>query len=195
MVSILISVYNQDPTLFVQDLLSQLEGSDYQYEILIGNDCSDSKFVPLLSKLEELPGVSCFHAKENIGRSRIRNTIAGLARYPYLLFIDGDASVQSDNFIKEYLNEAGKGKVLCGGTAYLSEPPEKKEELLRWKYGVSREALAAKQRALKPYSSFSSFNFLIPAEEFDKIRFNEKIRRYGHEDTLFGIELENRSIA
>lgn len=195
MVSILISVYNQDPGHLVQDLSSQLEDSDYQYEILIGNDCSESKFMPLLSKLEKLPGVSCVNSNENIGRSRIRNKLAGIARYPYLLFIDGDASVQSDNFIKEYLSKAEKGKVLCGGTAYLSEPPVKKEELLRWKYGVSREALTAKLRALKPYGSFSSFNFLIPAEDFDKIRFNEKISRYGHEDTLFGIELENRNIA
>lgn len=194
MISILISIFNEDPTLLVQDLSSQLERSGFPYEILIGNDCSESKYVPVLSKLEEMAGVSCFHSPENIGRSRIRNTIAGMANHPFLLFIDGDARVNNESFIDVYLENADPGIVLCGGTAYFSEPPGNKEKLLRWKYGVSREAKTAKQRESKPHSSFSSFNFLIPAEIFLKVRFNEGIKRYGHEDTLFGIELERGGI-
>ena len=36
---------------------------------------------------------------------------------------------------------------------------------------------------------FLSNNFLIEKIVFEKVRFNEKIRNYGHEDTLFGVEL------
>ncbi len=178
----------------VRDLLPQLEGLDIPFEILIGNDCSDSKFIPIFSSLDQLKGVRCFHAEENLGRSKIRNTMARQAQYPYLLFIDGDAMIQSETFIADYLENAEPGKVICGGTAYTNEIPEKREEELRWKYGVVREARSAKERGIRPFSGFSSFNFFIPTEVFKTIGFNEAILRYGHEDTIFGIELERQGV-
>jgi hypothetical protein len=38
-------------------------------------------------------------------------------------------------------------------------------------------------------------NFLINKTVFDKIRFDENISKYGHEDTLFGFELKKENIA
>jgi hypothetical protein len=38
-------------------------------------------------------------------------------------------------------------------------------------------------------------NFLIPKTVFQDIRFEERIRHYGHEDTLFGMELQRRGIS
>ena len=193
MVSVLISVYNQDPSSLVHDLLIQLEDSGSPFEIILGNDASDSKFMPIFRGLEGLNGVIVFHADINLGRSKIRNTLASQAKYPYLLFIDGDAGIKSSDFVSSYLDKARADTVICGGTAYSDTAPETQDELLRWKYGVAREARPAIRRVQKPYSSFSSFNFFIPAEVFDDIRFNEKILRYGHEDTIFGIELENKN--
>jgi len=195
MVSILVSVYNQDPSPFVQDLLNQLEEQDKAFEILIGNDASDSNFMPRYNSLEENQGVSFFHAENNLGRSKMRNTLASQAKYPYLLFIDGDAMLYSAGFISAYLEKAEPHRVICGGTAYHEEPPEKDEELLRWKYGINREARPAARREQNPYSSFSSFNFFLSTEVFEKIRFRESISRYGHEDTIFGIELEREGVS
>ena len=37
-------------------------------------------------------------------------------------------------------------------------------------------------------------NFLLPASVFHSIRFDERLLQYGHEDTLFGMELRQRNI-
>ena len=37
-------------------------------------------------------------------------------------------------------------------------------------------------------------NFLIKKELFQNIRFDERLTKYGHEDTLFGLELAKRGI-
>ncbi len=194
MISILISIFNHDPSLLVKDLYTQGQKLDQPYEIIIGNDSSDSKFMPVFNELDKLEGVSCYHSVKNIGRSRIRNTLAGMAKYANLLFIDGDAEVISERFIQQYIATSESGMVLCGGTAYWDKAPIDKEEVLRWKYGFKREAMSAEHRNIKPYSSFSSFNFLIPADVFKENNFDENITRYGHEDTLFGMELEKKNI-
>lgn len=45
-----------------------------------------------------------------------------------------------------------------------------------------------------PYASFSAFNFLIEKHTFNAISFDESLLEYGHEDTLFGLELKYRNI-
>lgn len=57
--------------------------------------------------------------------------------------------------------------------------------LLHWKYGTIREPRPGEGSG----KMFLSNNFLIEKTVFEKVRFNEKIRNYGHEDTLFGLEL------
>ncbi|MBK9012976.1 MAG: hypothetical protein IPM82_02230 [Saprospiraceae bacterium] len=37
-------------------------------------------------------------------------------------------------------------------------------------------------------------NFLIPRQLFLEIQFDETLRQYGHEDTLFGMELARRQV-
>jgi len=194
MVSVLISVYNQDPGTLVRDIYSQLQDLDKPFEIIIGNDYSDSKFMPLFDSLEELSHIKCFHPDKNLGRSKIRNALAKQARYENLLFIDGDALVLKEDFLSVYMQYADSVSVICGGTAYYEDPPEERQEILRWKYGVKREARAAKIRNQSPHSGFSSFNFLVPASVFNKIKFDESIVRYGHEDTIFGIELQKENV-
>ena len=55
----------------------------------------------------------------------------------------------------------------------------------RWKLSYRRK---------HPYASFATFNFLIQKKLFLGIRFDERCKRYGYEDTLFGFELERRGI-
>jgi len=189
MISILISVYNTDPSQLVRDLASQLERSDLPGEIIVGNDYSESTFMPLFQKLEEIKLVRVFHSPQNLGRSKIRNKLSELASFENLLFIDGDAEVKSSNFIRKYVDIIGTGEVICGGTAYCERSEVKENEILRWKYGVKREVVSAEKRNINPYNSFSSFNFLISASVFKRLKFNEEILKYGHEDTIFGLDL------
>ena len=64
----------------------------------------------------------------------------------------------------------------------------------RWKYGKSREQKTAKVRREFPYHSFSSCNLFIRKEIIQRICFSEKLLQYSHEDTLFGLELQQLSI-
>ena len=45
-----------------------------------------------------------------------------------------------------------------------------------------------------PYHSFKSNNFLIRKSIFSKIRFNENITSYGHEDTQLSLEFKKNKI-
>ncbi len=92
----------------------------------------------------------------------------------------------------EYIGE--NDIVVSGGTAYSANPPEEAELYFRWFYGQKRELKSAQIRMKNPYNSFSTFNFLISAKVFKKVSFNEQIRSYGHEDTLFGLELKNKCV-
>ena len=49
---------------------------------------------------------------------------------------------------------------------------------------------SAELRNKEPYQSFVGFNFMIRKEIFNKIKFDESLKEYGHEDTLFGFRLK-----
>jgi hypothetical protein len=66
--------------------------------------------------------------------------------------------------------------------------------LLRWKHGKSREEFTAEERIKSPNKSFMTNNFLISVNLFNKIKFNEEMEGYGHEDTLFGYDLKKNNI-
>ena len=54
---------------------------------------------------------------------------------------------------------------------------------------VERTTKAA-ERNKHPHAGFSTFNVLIEKSVFSKIRFNEELKQYGHEDTLTGLPVE-----
>jgi glycosyltransferase involved in cell wall biosynthesis len=194
MLSVLIPVKDWNPTALVESLANQLIHCGCPFEILVSDDsnnCESSEFYELLSKL---PGISYFTRQHPLGRSANRNFLASKAKYNYLLFIDGDAGCENQNFIRNYLERLNAHSVLCGGTLYLDMPPQDKNCLLRWKYGKKREQVAARERNENPWKSFSTFNFLIPSKVFHRFHFDESIKGYGHEDTLFGIRLKQAGI-
>ena len=99
-----------------------------------------------------------------------------------------------DKYIHRYLPYCnGERVVVCGGTSYRPNPPAR-DCLLRWTYGTRCEIRSAAERNKHPNAQFSTFNFLIQKELFSEIRFNELLRNYGHEDTLFGFELRKKNI-
>lgn len=192
MISVLIPVYNYDISFLVDCLHQAVTDSESVAEIIIGADGCDSGFLKSYKDLEKLEGVSLLVSNTNIGRAAIRNRLAEKASGNHLLYIDADALIQGNAlpFIQNYLDHLDEAPVLCGGTAYRSVRPDDPDRYLRWNYGVHREQRSARKRNKNPYSSFSGFNFMVDKSVFLKLRFNEELHKYGHEDTLFGYQLK-----
>ncbi len=195
MLSVLIPVYNFDITQLVNSLHLQLMSAKIPFEIILGDDASPEVYQN--KALSALTGVQYTRYENNLGRSKIRNTLAKRAQYPYLLFMDCDAAVASTTFIDNYLQKIREIEedifVINGGIGYRSEPPEKNQHL-RWFYGKQREQLEASVRDSHPYRSFTPFNVLMTKKIFATVIFDESFTTYGHEDTLFGLALAKNNI-
>ncbi|MBO4550055.1 MAG: glycosyltransferase family 2 protein, partial [Bacteroidaceae bacterium] len=180
----------------VRQLLQQLPEDA---EIIVGDDCSivNCQLSIVNDKLK------LFRPSHNLGRAAIRNALAREAKGDWLLFIDADAEVRSNAFIKKYMDVAyttdanvtpAAFQVICGGTGNLPECP-RPEARLRYDYEVKAEKrLTLSFRREHPYAQFTTFNFLIRRDLFLSIGFDETLKEYGHEDTLFGMELKKRGI-
>lgn len=194
MLSILIPVYNYDINPLVNELNRQAVASQILFEILVVDDASDSKYQQLNQGIGELSTVQYRTLEKNIGRSRIRNSLAELAKYSYLLFMDCDSMPINEQYIQNYITRLAPDTLLYGGRVYESDAPKDRKYYFHWYYGTRREATEAKTRRTRPYDSFMTNNFLIPKRIFQTIRFEEQLTQYGHEDTLFGLELKKRGI-
>lgn len=193
--SILIPVFNFDVRLLVQELQQQAERLSMPVEILCFDDASEPRFKSQNAAVSKLPEVHYRLLPNNLGRSRIRNLLAREARYDYLLFLDCDSAVPDQHYLQAYADEMAADTLLYGGRIYQAEPPSDPSLMLHWKYGSQREATAAEERQKQAYHSFMTNNFLIPRQLFQNIRFDERLRQYGHEDTLFGMELRRLEIS
>ena len=199
MLSVLIPIYNHDVNNLVTTLDQQLTQSGIPYEIILADDCSDNlDYRKRNENLSRLASVQYIQNQSNMGRAKIRNRLADAAQYPYLLFIDCDATVQHQDYIKKNLEAIEKMHkeplfVINGGIAYQAEKPDSKY-FLRWYYGKKREEESADKRASQPYHHFTPFNVVITKSLFQCINFDESLTSYGHEDTLFGCQLKEQEI-
>ena len=197
MLSILIPVYNFDIRNLVTELHSQAMNENIPFEIVVVDDASDKGMCIVNREISSLQNVVYKELPQNIGRSKIRNKLSSFANYEYLLFIDSDAHVPNNTFIKEYIRECNGEVVVCGGMGYASEYKQYENKSgfgLRLKYGNHRECKTAYERSLAPNNSFMTFNFMISKSILQKVSFDESLIHYGHEDTVFGLELKQHSI-
>jgi glycosyltransferase involved in cell wall biosynthesis len=194
-ISLLIPVYDYDIVALVHSMKSALGKVPELCEILIGNDGSSPEYRKKYRSLEG-DGVKVISSLKNIGRAAIRNRLALEAKGDFLLFIDADAMLPgtAEAYILKWLPMISVSRVLCGGTLYHESPPGDPDKLLRWKYGKKKEQMKAVERNKHPHASFSTFNVLIDKTVFSKIRFNEELKQYGHEDTLMGYQLKKAGI-
>lgn len=194
MISILIPVYNFEVTNLVKNLVEQAKACGVEYEILCFDDGSEEKYKKAHRGLADLEGVRYKEMPKNLGRSAIRNTLANAAKYPYLLFMDGDSKVVREDYVQHYIDTLEPGTLLYGGRIYDDEMPNDPSLHFHWQYGRQREQVPASERQQRPYHAFQTNNFLIPRLIFERIRFDESLKQYGHEDTLFGFELKRSAI-
>ncbi len=177
----------------VDELHRQRQELSILSEIILIDDASEDIYRQQNRKLRS---IATYHElKQNVGRSKIRNLFLDYAQYDYLLFLDGDSVILNPYFISEYIQaiQLLQSKIICGGRKY----PEKslgREKMLRWKYGTKRETIDLLERKKHPNRSFMTNNFIIEKNILKKIKFDETLINYGHEDTLFGFELKKRGI-
>jgi glycosyltransferase involved in cell wall biosynthesis len=194
-ISLLIPVLNYDIIALVHSMKTALREVPEFFEILIGDDGSSPEYAEKYHSLET-ENVRVVSSGKNIGRAAIRNKLAMEAKGDYLLFIDADVMMPgtAEAFITQWIPVAREAKVICGGVIYHESPPGDPDKILRWKYGRHREQKSAAERNKNPHAGFSTFNVLIEKSVFSKIRFNEELKQYGHEDTLFGYQLNKAGI-
>lgn len=190
MISVCIPVFNFNVTALVEEIVKQSLQLDVPIEIVIIDDCS-SDFKTENKRLAQK--VKYIELSENIGRAKIRNRFLEHVEYDFLLFLDCDSLVVKEDFLVKYLEALEKKpKVICGGRIYPEKPARNK--MLSWKYGIHKESKPAEDRKINPNKSFMTNNFVVSKACLNSIMFDERITKYGHEDTLFGYKLAQENI-
>lgn len=193
--SILIPTFNRDCTHLVQSLKKQADNvNGLLYEVLVVDDASTDERTKKANRIiakwdncsvEELP--------KNIGRASIRNLLAEKAKYAYLLFLDSDVQLVSDDYLIKYLKCEDKA-IVYGGVCI--QPSDQLATCnLRYQYEVSCEPkFSVERRSLSPYQGFRTSNFLVTKQLMLKHKFDSRIVHYGYEDVLFGRCLKTANI-
>ncbi|MBQ3188306.1 MAG: glycosyltransferase family 2 protein [Bacteroidaceae bacterium] len=195
MLSILIPTKDYNCCKLVESLHAQCEAASLTHEIIVGEDGSSSQGLSMNAAIDDIPQCRRVIQATNIGRAAIRNLLAKEAKCKNIMFIDSDAVVEHHDIIAKYTAALQDNEVVCGGL-YHATTLDNIGCSLRYKYEKKADKLrSAAERAKNPYDKFSTFCFAIRRRIFQKIEFSDKISKYGHEDTLFGRELQRRGIA
>lgn len=192
MLSVLIPVYNFDIRDFARNLSVQAAALERPVEIICLDDASDEAVHFLNAEVAGYDHVIYKRLDRNHGRSAVRNVLAEMASYENLVFLDCDGRCVSNEFLGRYLSVTAKYDVVYGGRIYHEEPPDDQRLYFHWFYGSAREAALIESRLRSPYMSFMTNNFMIRKPVFEAIRLDESLQGYGHEDTLFAIDLRKR---
>lgn len=211
MISILIPTYNYTCAHLVCELQKQCEEvqasvDGFNYEIIVADDCStDIKTSEENAIISLLPHCRYETQDVNIGRAAIRNWLIKQAQYDWLILMDCDAEVISDDFIYRYWqaivapskedfpsNDTNQSpykvpRIIVGGTSTPRTAPRGHE--LRLKYELAAEGIrTVKARRQHPSLFFGTFNFVCHRTILTQIPFDERCIEYGYEDALFGIK-------
>ncbi|TRX65869.1 glycosyltransferase family 2 protein [Carboxylicivirga sp. M1479] len=193
MISICIPVYNVDIRNLVNDLSNQAQAIDLKIEILVFDDGSTEAFKKKNRHTAGISNVIYNELDTNIGRAAIRNLMANSSHFPNLIFIDSDSQLMP-NYLRNYLDVlVSDYQIVCGGRVHPKVLPHANKSL-RWTVGKKKEDHAASVRQKGKSQGFISNNFIIKKDIFDLVQFDDNITQYGHEDTLFGIEMRKRNV-
>ncbi|MCR5077262.1 MAG: glycosyltransferase family 2 protein [Prevotella sp.] len=191
--SILLPTYNCSCVSLVTELQRQCAESGADYEVIVADDGSpDQSFIAENKAIERLAGVTYIIRQQNVGRSAIRNFLVAQAHHEWLLFIDGDLSLDNPNFIRNYLR--AEGEVIVGGITIGGDETVWKNNL-RYRYERAYEQRnKAQERQLHAAQHFRTTNFLACKSVMLSHPFDEHFQQYGYEDVLLGKTLEKDSI-
>ena len=193
-ISVLIPTYNHVCVALVKGLAQQLEAVGGDYEIIVADDGStDAATVAENQVINTLPHCRYIVREENVGRAAIRNFLVREAQQPYVLFIDSDMTLISDDFIRRYL-DSDCDTVIDGGVAIGGDPDTLKGNL-RYRYEKAEEARhTAPERQKTPYQHLHTANLLVRRDLMLDHPFDERFRHYGYEDVLLGKSFREQRI-
>lgn len=198
--SILMPCYNNECYELVAGLHAQAEsiissGRALRYEIVVADDGStDAAVVARNRRIDTLPGCRYVLRSRNTGRAAIRNFLARTAGYGWLLFIDSDMSLRNASFISNYISLDGVDVVYGGYTVGGDDGTMKGNLRYEYESKYNRNSVAEKRRC-SPYDGFHTSNFLIRRDIMLANPFDERFRRYGYEDVLFGKSLKQAGVS
>jgi glycosyltransferase involved in cell wall biosynthesis len=194
MLSILIPIYEVKIEQLVHNLKEQCRAADIEFEILCFDDCSSENVKKANRTVDSEIGVNYVELSENQGRAKIRNRLAKSAQYDYLLYLDADSKVLSNDLIENYSVHIAPETVVCGGRTYTDQRPKFDKKILHWKYGTKRESRSAEFRSKHKMAYFHSNNFVIDRKVMFENPFEEEIRGYGYEDLTLAYQLDLRGV-
>ncbi|SHI99048.1 Glycosyltransferase, GT2 family [Cruoricaptor ignavus] len=184
--SVCIPVFNFDVRRLVSDLAQEISRKKIDAEIILIDDASEDYFQEKNSEIT--PRVNSYiFLQENIGRSAIRNMFLRYASGEWLLFLDCDAGIVSENFLSKYLEFFAQNPEATAVYGGFSE--DGAQRTLRNYYSAKREVPALAARRKHPHTSLKGINFAIRRDVFAKINFDERISTYGYEDWMLGYSL------
>lgn len=197
--SILLPCYNNTCLDLVADLLAQAEGiiragKELRYEIIVADDGStDTAVINKNRQIDALPNARYIVRGHNSGRAAIRNYLAREARYPTLLFIDSDMAVCSPTYLNRYLRLDSDGVTYGGYTVRGGKSTYGHNLQYLYEKAFSLNNTAEK-RNTDPYRHFRTHNFTVSRHIMLAHPFDERIRKYGYEDVIWGKTLKDNGI-
>ena len=193
MISICVPIYNFYAYPLIRRLVTQIDHMKAQdeFEVVCIDDHSSGYYLNQNNGICDI--ATYLRLGENIGRARIRNIFLKYTKGEWLIFLDND-SIVPDNFLKTYRKYVDdKCDVIVGGRTY-DQRGDDQQHRLRYLYGSQIESRTVEERKKNPYKSFMTNNFMIRRSVLEKIKFDPRLSKYGHEDTLFGYRLEVNKI-
>ena len=187
--SILIPTYNDEVVNLVFALSSQISKLGINAEILVGDDGStDFGVIERNRIVTSIPYARLVEFDVNRGRASIRNSLCKLAKFDWILFIDGDMSVCRDNFIETYLSHS-EADVIYGGYCLPADDKSLKNNLRhRYEFSCMSQHTVSKRR-LHPFHDFHTSNFFVRRDIMLSVPFCKDFKNYGYEDVFWGKQL------
>ena len=191
--SILIPNYNNVCVELVTVLQQQAAALGIDYEIIVADDASPQKnTIPQNQPINELPHCRYIVKETNSGSAATRNYLGHQSQYHWLLFLDCDITIPDDHFLERYMADTHEG-VVNGGICIIED--DTLSHNLRYIYEKDAEpAHTAEKRQANKYHEFRSTNFMIEREVFMACPFDERFKRSGYEDVLFGKMLKQQQV-
>jgi glycosyltransferase involved in cell wall biosynthesis len=192
--SVVIPTYNCSCKELVCSLHQQLMTAPVTFEIVVVDDGSnDRSFIQENTSINQLEHCHYHIEERNRGRAGVRNYLAQLAQYDYLLFIDGDMKVRKDTFIHDYLIQDAAD--VCYGGYVIPDSYESLNNNLRYRYEKGNcYQRNAQLRSEQPNLDFHTSNFLVKRSIMLTLPLDERFTTYGYEDVLWGKTLKQQHI-
>lgn len=192
--SILIPVYNADVVAQVAELRRQCMAITWLgWEIVVVDDGSPRGAADNNARIGSMLGCRIIRRGRNYGRAATRNFLARMAKNDTLLYIDSGL-VAPPGFVRRYVESIGSAKVVCGTVDVDPEAVDRSSLRCLVELDARRRFTAARC-AGRPYKNFHTTAFMIDRRVMTANPMREDIVTYGHEDTLFGKQLEENGVS